>query len=99
MAVTGRNYATHGVLPGGPADSEGRHRASLTLAGLAGRQAIVNRNGGPPTASPGGMAEYPLAGPAVVESDPLAAPFPFLERVSSFRNGDRAPRPTSGRSI
>ena len=96
VAVTGRNYTTHGVLPDGPADGEGQYRANLTLAGLAGRQAIVHCNGGPPTASPAGMAEYALTGSAVVESDPLAAPFPFLEWVASFRAGDWGTAPNLG---
>ena len=96
VAVTASNYSAHGVLPDGPADGRGQYHANLTLAGLAGRQAIVHCNGGPPTASPAGAVEYPLTGSAVVESDPLAAPFPFLEWVASFRSGDWGTAPNLG---
>ena len=57
---------------------------------------IVECTGGAPTAPPGGLVRHPLRDSYTVETDPLAAPIPFLEWVASFRAGEWGTAPNLG---
>lgn len=96
VPVTGSDYAQAVEPDAERPDHLGKFRANLTLAGLAGRLAIVECTGGAPTATPGGLTRYPLRDSYTVETDPLATPIPFLEWVASFRAGEWGTAPNLG---
>ena len=96
VPVTGRGYAQAVEPDAERPDHPGKFHANLTLAGLGGRLALEYTGGAPSSRTPSGLTLYPLRNSYTVETDPFAAPIPFLEWVASFRAGEWGTAPNLG---